>query len=79
MKSPAKLQLDEHSKQALNKDPLSLLPPTKQAEKGSSDAKQGHRTGDDTGHGGSVSASLGFSSLDPLVNAHLADMALVAA
>ncbi len=78
MKSPAKLQLDEQSKQALDKEPLSLLSPTKQAEKGSSDAKQDHRAGDVTRHGGSVSASLGFSSLDPLVDAHLADMSSVA-
>jgi hypothetical protein len=79
MKSPVKSQPDEQAKQALDKDPLSLISPTKQAEKGSSDAKQGHRTGDVTGHGGSVSASHGFSSLDPLVNAHLADMPSVAA
>ncbi len=79
MKSPVKLQPDEQAKQALDKDPLSLISPTKQAEKGSSDAKQGHRTDDATGHGGSVSASHGFSSLDPLVNAHLADMPSVAA
>jgi hypothetical protein len=65
MKSPEKSQLDQQSKQALDKDPLSLRSPTKQAEKDSSNAKQGHRTGDVTGHGGSVSASLGFSSLDP--------------
>ncbi len=79
MKSPVKPQLNEQAKQALDKDPLSLISPTKQVEKGSSDAKQGHKTGDVMEHGGSVSASHGFSSLDPLVNAHLADMPSVAA
>jgi hypothetical protein len=74
MKSPAKLQLDQQSKQALDKDSLSLLSPTKQANKDSVEANQGRRTGDVTGHGGSVSASLRFSSLDSLDNAHLSDM-----
>jgi hypothetical protein len=74
-----KPQPDEQANQALDKDPLSLISPTKQAEKGSSDAKQGHRAGDVTGHGGSVSAPHGFPSLDPLVNAQLADMPSVAA
>jgi hypothetical protein len=74
MKSSLKLQLGEQSKPALDKDRLSLLSPTKQAEEDSADANQGHRTGDVTGHGGSVSASLGFSSLDSVDNAHLSDM-----
>jgi hypothetical protein len=79
MRSPVKPQPDEQAKQALDKEPLSVISPTKQAEKGSSDAKQGHRAGDDTGHGGSVSAPHGFPSLDPPVNAHLAGMPSVAA
>ncbi len=56
MKTPVKPQPDEQAKQALalDKDPLSLISPTKQAEKGSSDAKQGHRTGDVTGVAGSI-------------------------
>ncbi len=74
MKAPSKLQLGEQSKRALDKDPLSLLSTTKQAEKDSPDAKQGHRTGDVTGHGGSMSTSRRFSSLDSLDNAHLSDM-----
>ncbi len=48
MKSPAKPQLDQQLKQALDKDSLSLLSPTKQAEKDPADANQGHRTGDVT-------------------------------
>ncbi len=74
MKSPAKPQLDQQLKQALDKDSLSLLSPTKQAEENPAYANQGHRTGDVTGHGGSVSASLGFFPLDSLDNAHLSDM-----
>jgi hypothetical protein len=74
MKAPSKLQLSEQSKPALDKNSLSLLSTTKQAEKDPADANQGHRTGDVMGHGGSVSASRGFSSLDSLDNAHLSDM-----
>jgi hypothetical protein len=74
MKSPPKLQLDEQSRPALDKEPLSLLSPTKQAETNSADANQGHKTSDVTGHGDSVSASLGFSSLVFLDNAHQSDM-----
>ena len=73
MKSPPKLQLEEQSRPALDKEPLSLLSPTKQAETDSADANQGHKTGDVAGHGGSVSASLGLSSLVSLDIAHQLD------
>jgi hypothetical protein len=63
MKSPPKLPLEEQSRPALDKEPLSLLSPIKQAEIDLADANQGHKTGDVKGHGGSVSASLGLSSL----------------
>jgi hypothetical protein len=74
MKSPVKPQPDVQAKQALDKDPFSLISPTKQAENGSLDAKQGQRAGDVTGHGGSVCAPHGSPSLDPPVNSHLAGM-----
>ncbi len=73
MKSPAKPQPDVQAKQALDKDPFSLISPTKQAERGSLDAKQGQRVGDVTGHGGIMSAQHGSPSLDSLDDAHLAD------
>ncbi len=63
MKSPPKMQLEEQSRPALDKEPLSPVPPTKQAKSDSADANQGHKTGEVTGHGGSVSVSLGLSSL----------------
>jgi hypothetical protein len=65
MKSPPKLQLQEQSRPALDKEPLSPVSPTKQAKSDSADANQGHKTGDVTGHGGSVSASLGLSTFFP--------------
>jgi hypothetical protein len=73
MKSPPKLQLEEQSRPALDKEPLSPDSPTKQAKSDSVDANQGHKTGDVTGHGGSVFASLGLSSLAFLDNAHQLD------
>ena len=63
MKSPPKLQLEGQSRQDLDKEPLSLVSPTNQAKSDSADANLGHKTGDVTGQGGSVSASLGLSSL----------------
>ncbi len=73
MKSPAKPQSDVQAKQALDKDPFSLISRTKQAESVSLDAKQGQRAGDVTGHGGSMSAQHGSPSLDSLDDVHLAD------
>jgi hypothetical protein len=74
MKSPDKPQPDAQAKQALDEDPLSLISPFKQAVNSSSDEKQGQRTSDVTGHGGSMSARHGSPSLDSLDSAHLADM-----
>ena len=73
MKSPPKLQLEERSRQDLDKEPLSFVSPTKQAKSDSAEANQGHKTGDVTGQGGSVSASLGLSSLVSLDNEHQLD------
>jgi hypothetical protein len=73
MKSPPKLQLEEQSRQNLDKEPLSLVSPTNQARLDSKDANLGRRTGDVTGQGGSVSASLGLSSLVSVDNAHQLD------
>jgi hypothetical protein len=73
MKLPPKLQLDEQSKQDLDKEPLSLVSPTNQARLDSEDANLGHRTGDVTGQGDSVSVSLGLSSLVSVDNAHQLD------
>jgi hypothetical protein len=73
MKSPPKLQLEEQSRPALDKESLSSVSPTKQAKSDSADANQGHKTGDVTGHGGSVSASLGLSSLVSFDKAHLSE------
>jgi hypothetical protein len=73
MKSPPKLQLEERSRQDLDKEPLSFVSPTKQAKSDSAEANQGHNAGDVTGQGGSVSASLGLSSLVSVDNAHQLD------
>jgi hypothetical protein len=73
MKSPPKLQLEERSMPDLDKEPFSLVSPTKQAKSDSAEANQGHKTGDVTGQGGSVSASLGLSSLVSLDNEHQLD------
>jgi hypothetical protein len=73
MKSPPKLQLEEQSRPALDKESLSPVFPTKQAKSDLADANQGHKTGDLTGHGGSVSASLGLSSLVSSDNIHQLD------
>jgi hypothetical protein len=74
MRSSVKPQLDEQAQQALDKEPFSLISPTKQAEDGALDAKQGQRADDVEGHGGSMSASHGSPSFNPPVSAHLADM-----
>ncbi len=73
MKSPPKLQLEEQSRPVLDKEPLSPVSPTKQAKSDPADANQGHKTGDVAGHGGSVSASLGLSSIVSVDNAHQLD------
>ena len=73
MKSPTKLQLEEQSKQDLDKEPLSLVSPTNQARLNSEEATPRHKAGDVTGQGGSVSASLGLSSLVSVDNAHQLD------
>ncbi len=75
MKSSPKLQLEEQSRPAMDKEHLSPVSPTKQAKSDSVDPNHGHKTGDVTGHGGSVFASLGLiSSLAFLDNAHQLDM-----
>ena len=73
MKSPPKLQLEEQSRQDLDKDPLSLVSPTNQARLDLEDANLGRNTGEGTGLGGSVSAALGLSSLVSVDNAHQLD------
>jgi hypothetical protein len=73
MKSPSKLQLEEQQRPALDKESLSPVSPTKQAMSNRADSNQGHKSGDVTGHGGSVSASLGLSSLVSVDNAHQLD------
>jgi hypothetical protein len=73
MKSPPKLQLEEQPRLAPDKESLSPVSPTKQAKSDLLEANQGHKTGDVTGHGGSVSASLGLSSLVFLDNEHQLD------
>ncbi len=57
----------------LDKDPLSLIAPTKQVENASLDAKGIQRAGDVSGHGGSMSAQHGSASLSSLHDEHLAD------
>ncbi len=74
MKSPDKQPQDAQAKQALDKDPISLISPLEQAENGSSAKKQGQRTGDVPGHGGSMSVQHGSPSLDPPNDAHAADL-----
>jgi hypothetical protein len=70
MKSPDKPQSDAQTKQALDEDPLSLSRSLKQTEDISLDEKQGQKTGDVTGHGGSMSAQHGSLSLDSLDNGY---------
>jgi hypothetical protein len=60
MKSPDKPQTDAQVKQALDEDPFSLTPSFKQAEDSSLNRKQGQKTGNVTGHGGSVPAQRGY-------------------
>ncbi len=74
MRSPDKTQTDAQAKQALDEDPLSLDSPFKQAVDSTSDERQGQKTGDVSGHDGSMSAQHGSPSFDSLDNAHLADM-----
>jgi hypothetical protein len=78
MKSPDNQQADAQTRQALDKDPVSLSSSQKQAENCSSAKKQDQRTGDVTGHGGSMSVQHGSPSLDPLDVAHLANLQSVA-
>ncbi len=74
MKSSDKQQPDAQAKQALDKDPISLPSPLKQAENRASAKKQGQKTGDVTGHGGSMSVQHGSPFLDSLDSTHIADM-----
>ncbi len=69
MKSPPKLQLEEQSRQDMDKEPLSLIPPKNQARLDSAVENLGCKTGEVAGQGGSVSASLGLSSLFSVDNA----------
>jgi hypothetical protein len=55
MRSSDKQQAVAQAKQALDEDSISLPSSFKQAGNGSSAEKQGQRTGDVTGHGGSMS------------------------
>ncbi len=74
MKSPDKQPQDAQAKQALDKDSIFLISLLEQAGNGSSAKKQGQRTGDVPGHGGSMSVQLGSPSLDPPDDAHAADL-----
>ena len=74
MRSSDKQPLDALAKQALDKDPISLFSPLDQAEDEALSKKRGQRTGDVTGHGGSMSVQHGSSSLDPPDDAHAADL-----
>ncbi len=65
MRSPDKPQPDAQAKQALDKDPFSLISPFKQAGSITSAEEQVQRAGDVTEHGGSMSAHHGSPSLDP--------------
>jgi hypothetical protein len=73
MRSPAKPQPHIKAKQALDKEPFSLITPTKQAGSVSLDAKQIQRAGDVSRHGGSMSAQHGSLPPSSLHDAHLAD------
>ncbi len=59
MRSPDKQQAVAQAKQALDEDSISLHSSFKQADNESSAEKQGQRTGDVTGHGGSMSVQHG--------------------
>ncbi len=63
--------MDAQAKQALDKDSFSLLSSSEQAGDSSSSKKQGQRTGDVTGHGGSMSVQHGSPSLSA---AHLENL-----
>jgi hypothetical protein len=65
MKSSDKQPQDAQAKQALDKDPISLFSPLEQAVNEASAKKQGQRTGDVTGHGGSMSVQHGSFPLSP--------------
>ncbi len=71
MTSPDKPQPDSQAKQALDKDPFSLISPLKQAGSITSAEEQVQRAGDVTGHGGSMSAHHGSPSFDLPAVAHL--------
>ncbi len=73
MKSPPKLQLEERSMEDLDKEPLSLVSPTMQANSVSADTNQGHKTGDVAGQVSSVTASQELSSLVSLDKEHQLD------
>ncbi len=73
MKSLDKQPPDAQAKQALDKDPISLFSPLEQAENSTSAKKQGRRTGDVPGHGGSMSVQHGSPSLDPPDDAPVAN------
>jgi hypothetical protein len=76
MRSPDKPQPDAQGKQALDKDPFSLISPPKQAGITTSTEEQVRRAGNVLGHGGSVSAHHGTPSLDLPAVAHLDGMQL---
>ena len=76
MRSPDKPLPDVRAKQALDKDPFSLISPLKQAGSNTALEEQTQRAGDSTGHGGSMSADHGTPSLAPPADAHLDGMQL---
>ncbi len=78
MKSSGKQQSDAPAKQAPDEDSISLPSSYTQADNGSSAEKQGQRTGDVTGHGGSMSVQHGSLSPALLDDTHVANLQSVA-
>ena len=76
MKPSQQHQQQEQAKQALDKDPISLVPPFEQAANESSSNEPGQRTGDVPGHGSSVAVQHGSSSLDLSDDDHDKDLRL---
>ena len=77
IKPSEKHQQDAQAEQALDKDPISLIPPLEQAARDSSSSEQGQRTGCISGHGGSMSVQHGSFPLDPPDDAHEEDLRLL--
>jgi hypothetical protein len=73
MRSPAKPLPEIKAKQLLDKEPLSLITPTKQVDIVSMEAEGIQKAGDVSGHGGSMSAQHGSVSPIAFHDKHLAD------